>query len=109
MFKHELAQTKGKKTSKQLADLEEKRSALIQQITGGVLYSPPRIPAGIRWNLGDSGNSAEWNFSSTAQYFTVPHRFHLESSNSTRMAPEWLDSSRTAPEWHQNSSQGTHK
>ena len=31
-----------------------------------VLYSPPRIPAGIRRNPGDSGNSAEWNFSSTA-------------------------------------------
>ena len=32
IFKHELSQTKGKKTSKQLADLEEKRSSLIRQI-----------------------------------------------------------------------------
>lgn len=49
-----------------------------------------------------------------AQYFTVPHRFHPESSNSAGMAPEspesagmvpeWLDSSGIAPEWHWNSS-----
>jgi len=32
IFKRELSRTKGKKTSKQLADLEEKRSALIRQI-----------------------------------------------------------------------------
>ncbi|KIJ90500.1 hypothetical protein K443DRAFT_116509 [Laccaria amethystina LaAM-08-1] len=32
IFKTELSKTKGKKTSKQLADLEEKRSALIHQI-----------------------------------------------------------------------------
>jgi hypothetical protein len=32
IFKRELSRTKGKKTSKQLADLEEKRSSLIRQI-----------------------------------------------------------------------------
>jgi hypothetical protein len=32
VFKRELSRTKGKKTSKQLADLEEKRSSLIRQI-----------------------------------------------------------------------------
>jgi hypothetical protein len=32
----------------------------------GVLYSPPGIPAGIRRNPVDSGNSAESNFSSGA-------------------------------------------
>jgi hypothetical protein len=32
LFKRELSRTKGKKTSKQLADLEEKRSSLIRQI-----------------------------------------------------------------------------
>lgn len=32
VFKRELSQTKGKKTSKQLVDLEEKRSSLIRQI-----------------------------------------------------------------------------
>ena len=32
IFKQELSRTKGKKTSKQLADLEEKRSSLIRQI-----------------------------------------------------------------------------
>ena len=37
VFKRELSRTKGKKTSKQLADLEEKRSALIRQI---VIWRP---------------------------------------------------------------------
>ena len=32
VFKRELSRTKGKKSSKQLADLEEKRSSLIRQI-----------------------------------------------------------------------------
>jgi len=40
VFKRELARTKGKKTSKQLADLEEKRSALIQQI---IIWRPIQL------------------------------------------------------------------
>ena len=40
VFKCELAQTKGKKTSKQLADLEEKRSALIRQI---IIWRPIQL------------------------------------------------------------------
>ena len=41
------------------------------------------------------------------QYFTVPHRFHPESGNSTgmalestRMAPESPESTEMAPEWY---------
>lgn len=41
IFKHELSRTKGKKTSKQLADLEEKRSSLIQQIR---IWRPIQLP-----------------------------------------------------------------
>ena len=40
VFKRELSRTKGKKTSKQLADLEEKRSALIRQI---VIWRPIQL------------------------------------------------------------------
>ena len=40
VFKRELARTKGKKTSKQLADLEEKQSALIWQI---IIWRPIQL------------------------------------------------------------------
>jgi len=40
IFKHELSRTKGKKTSKQLADLKEKRSALIRQI---IIWRPIQL------------------------------------------------------------------
>ena len=40
VFKRELLRTKGKKTSKQLADLEEKRSSLIRQI---VIWRPIQL------------------------------------------------------------------
>ena len=40
IFKRELSRTKGKKTSKQLADLEEKRSALIQQF---IIWRPIQL------------------------------------------------------------------
>jgi len=40
VFKRELARTKGKKTSKQLSDLEEKRSALIRQI---IIWRPIQL------------------------------------------------------------------
>ena len=43
----------------------------------------------FRWT--NCGFGARW------QYFTVPHRFHLESGNSAGMAPEWH---RNPPEWY---------
>ena len=36
------------------------------------------------------------------QYFTVPHRFHPDSGNSTGMALEWLNSRGMRPEWDWN-------
>ncbi|KDR65963.1 hypothetical protein GALMADRAFT_232763 [Galerina marginata CBS 339.88] len=58
-FKRELSRTKGKKTSKQLADLEEKRSALIRQI---LIWRPiqlaytPHVAALLPLVQGDVGD-----------------------------------------------------
>ena len=46
----------------------------------GVLYSPPCIPAGICWNLGDSKNSAELLF---------PFHGILADSRMAMESPEW--------------------
>jgi hypothetical protein len=64
IFKRELSRTKGKKTSKQLADLEEKRSSLIRQI---VIWRPiqlaytPHVASLLPLVAGDAGDGGHYS------------------------------------------------
>src|SRR5882762_5885290 len=73
IFKRELSRTKGKKTSKQLADLEEKRSSLIRQIR---IWRPvqlaymPHVASLLPLVLGDTGDG-------DGQYYSNPESMPL--------------------------------
>jgi hypothetical protein len=73
IFKRELSRTKGKKTSKQLADLEEKRSSLIRQIR---IWRPvqlaytPHVASLLPLILGDTGDG-------DGQYYSNPESMPL--------------------------------
>ena len=80
VFKHELSRTKGKKTSKQLADLEEKRSSLIWQF---VIWWPiqlaytPHVASLLPLDVADS-DSYYSNPESAPLYFpsSLPPEIH---------------------------------